>query len=49
VVHLNRVMRQLKADNLISVERQSKTMTILDWDGLQAVGDFDKGYLHILN
>jgi len=48
-VHVNRVMRQLKADELISIDPGSKTMTILNWERLQEVGDFDKGYLHILN
>jgi CRP-like cAMP-binding protein len=48
-VHVNRVSQKLKADRLISSQPRSKTMTILDWEGLQTVGDFDKGYLHILN
>jgi CRP-like cAMP-binding protein len=48
-VHVNRVLQKLKADNLISSHAQSRTITILDWDGLQEVGDFDPGYLHILN
>ncbi|WP_143867422.1 helix-turn-helix domain-containing protein, partial [Nostoc linckia] len=49
-VHINRVLQQLRSKGLISSsELRSKTMTILDWEGLQVVGDFDPGYLHILN
>lgn len=46
-VHVNRVLKKLRTDKLITT--QSKRIIILDWDQLQVVGDFDKGYLHILN
>lgn len=45
IVHVNRVMQQLKADKLIRISRRQ--LTILDWDGLVAVGDFDSEYLHL--
>jgi CRP-like cAMP-binding protein len=45
VVHVNRVMKELKRDKLIRVERRK--LTILDWDGLVSVGDFDPEYLHL--
>jgi DNA-binding transcriptional regulator LsrR (DeoR family) len=48
-VHVNRVLQKLKANNLISSHAKSKAITILDWEGLQAVGDFDPRYLHILH
>lgn len=48
-VHVNRVLQKLKADKLIDSQPRSKTMTILDWEGLQELGDFHAGYLHILN
>ncbi|WP_180268026.1 Crp/Fnr family transcriptional regulator [Nostoc linckia] len=49
-VHVNRVLQHLRAKGLIgSSDARAKTMTILDWEELQIVGDFDPGYLHILN
>jgi CRP-like cAMP-binding protein len=48
-VHVNRVLQKLRTEKLISSEFRSKTITILDWERLQEVGDFDPGYLHILN
>ena len=45
VVHLNRTLMQLRADKLI--ELKGETLTVKDWDGLQAAGDFDPGYLHL--
>jgi len=49
VVHVNRVLKSLKADRLIRADNRSRTITILDWEGLQEVGDFDPGYLHLAN
>lgn len=46
-VQVNRVMQKLKRDKLIT--SQAKHITILDWDGLSEVGDFDKAYLHLLD
>lgn len=45
IVHVNRVMQRLKADKLIRVGRRQ--LTILDWDALVEVGDFDGEYLHL--
>jgi len=44
-VHVNRVMQKLKSDKLIQVV--GKTLTILNWDGLKEVGEFDPSYLHL--
>lgn len=45
VVHVNRVMKELKAEKLIRQGRGE--LTILDWDRLVAVGDFERDYLHL--
>jgi CRP-like cAMP-binding protein len=45
VVHVNRVMNELKAAKLIKVVRRE--LTVLDWDGLVEVGDFQNDYLHL--
>jgi len=44
-VHVNRVLQSLRKDRLIRLE--DKTLTILDWEGLKKVGDFDAAYLHL--
>jgi CRP-like cAMP-binding protein len=44
VVHVNRVMRELKARRLISVS--ARQLTVLDWEALTDLGDFDPAYLH---
>ncbi len=44
-VHVNRVIQKLKSDKLIDVN--GKTMTILDWEKLQEVAEFDPHYLHL--
>ena len=45
VVHLNRTLMQLRAEKLIGLT--GETLTIKDWSGLQAAGDFDARYLHL--
>jgi CRP-like cAMP-binding protein len=44
-VHVNRILQELRGDGLITLER--RTLTIHDWEGLQAAGEFDAGYLHL--
>jgi CRP-like cAMP-binding protein len=44
VVHVNRVVQQLRADKLISLAKGR--LTIHDWNGLALVGGFRAGYLH---
>lgn len=43
-VHVNRVLQQLRRENLIV--SQGDVHAIADWDGLKRAGDFDDGYLH---
>jgi CRP-like cAMP-binding protein len=43
-VHTNRTLQSLRRDGLIQLS--SGSLTILDWDGLRAAGDFDDLYLH---
>jgi CRP-like cAMP-binding protein len=45
-VHTNRVIQELRARNLIIWQGQSIRM--LDWDGLQLLGQFDPLYLHLV-
>jgi CRP-like cAMP-binding protein len=44
-VHVNRVLQQLRSENLI--ELKGKTLTILDPDRLQEIAQFDANYLHL--
>ncbi|MEF2551561.1 Crp/Fnr family transcriptional regulator [Aurantimonas sp. A2-1-M11] len=44
VVTVNRVLQELKAENLI--DRERSRMTIKDWPALARVGEFDTNYLH---
>lgn len=44
-VHVNRVLRLLETENLIS--RQRRMIQFVDWRALQDVGDFSRRYLHI--
>jgi CRP-like cAMP-binding protein len=44
-VHVNRVLRELKKEGLVSIA--GKILTIHDWPRLQRTGDFDAGYLHL--
>lgn len=43
-VHVNRVLRQLGEEGLISRDRRS--IRILDWRRMQEAGDFNQRYLH---
>jgi CRP-like cAMP-binding protein len=44
-VHVNRVLKELARLGLI--ERNKRSVSITDWDGLRAVGDFSTRYLHL--
>jgi CRP-like cAMP-binding protein len=44
-VHVNRVLQDLRAANLIS--GRGRQTVIEDWPGLQHAGDFDATYLHL--
>lgn len=43
-VHTNRVLQELRARGLITLDR--RRLTILDWDGLRTAAEFDPLYLH---
>ena len=43
-VHTNRTLQSLRKDGLIQLS--DRALTILDWDKLCEVGDFDELYLH---
>ncbi|HEX2764146.1 MAG TPA: Crp/Fnr family transcriptional regulator [Allosphingosinicella sp.] len=43
-VHVNRVLRQLGEEGLISRDR--RTLVLEDWQRLRQVGDFNERYLH---
>ena len=43
-VHTNRTLQALRKDGLISLS--SSKLTIVDWDQLAEVGDFNRRYLH---
>lgn len=43
-VHVNRVLQQLRRENLIA--SQGDVHEIVDWEGLKQAGDFDESYLH---
>ena len=44
-VHVNRVLKTLQADGLIS--RQRRNIQFTDWRALQEVADFNRRYLHL--
>ena len=44
-VHANRVLQELRGPGLITL--RGNVLSVLDWDGLKKVGDFDIGYLHL--
>jgi CRP-like cAMP-binding protein len=44
-VHVNRMLQTLRANKLILL--RSGSLTILNWDELKRVGEFDPGYLHL--
>lgn len=43
-VHTNRTLQSLRKDGLIQLTGRS--LTVLDWDRLRAIADFDELYLH---
>jgi CRP-like cAMP-binding protein len=43
-VHVNRVLQELRGAGLIVLK--GSILSVLDWDGLKAAGDFDPAYLH---
>ncbi|RDI52600.1 Crp-like helix-turn-helix protein [Microvirga subterranea] len=44
-VHVNRVVQQMRADDL--VRTKGTVLTVLDWEALKRVGDFDPIYVHL--
>jgi len=44
-VHVNRVLQELRGAGLIVLK--GSILSVLDWDGLKAAGDFDPAYLHL--
>jgi CRP-like cAMP-binding protein len=44
-VHTNRVLQQLRGQGLLSFNWGE--LTVMDWPGLQAAGEFDPAYLHL--
>ncbi len=44
-VHVNRVLTELRGDGLIEIT--GRRVTVLDWERLKEVGDFDPTYLHL--
>jgi len=44
-VHVNRVLQDLRGSGLITLK--GRTLTVLDWNGLERAGDFDLTYLHL--
>ena len=44
-VHVNRTMQGMRGAGLIRTARHS--VTVLDWNALQAEGDFSRAYLHL--
>jgi CRP-like cAMP-binding protein len=44
-VHVNRSLRALRAENIVDVRH--RTIHILDWKRLAAIGDFDSSYLRL--
>jgi CRP-like cAMP-binding protein len=43
-VHVNRVLKEL--GRLGVIERDKRAVRVVDWDGLEEVGDFNSRYLH---
>ena len=43
-VHINRVLRQLGEEGLIS--RNKRSIRIIDWQRMRDAGDFTERYLH---
>jgi hypothetical protein len=45
-VHVNRVLQDLRGDNLITLHGGS--VKVLDWERLKRAGEFDPTYLHLV-
>jgi CRP-like cAMP-binding protein len=45
-VHVNRVLQELRAENLITLH--AGFLKVLDWEGLKRAGEFDPAYLHLV-
>jgi CRP-like cAMP-binding protein len=45
VVHVNRTLRALREDGLVTTK--SRRIVVLDWEGLKKAGEFDPAYLHV--
>jgi CRP-like cAMP-binding protein len=44
-VHVNRTLAEMRVKGLVRMEKG--VVTICDWEGLQAAGEFDPGYLQL--
>ena len=44
-VHVNRVLQELRRDDLITL--RGNQLVIEDWEGLKMAGEFDASYLHV--
>ncbi|TXM99321.1 winged helix-turn-helix domain-containing protein [Methylobacterium sp. WL64] len=44
-VHVNRILRDLRAEKMI--QHRQRTLTILDWGRLKVFAEFDAHYLHV--
>ena len=44
-VHVNRSLQELRGKRLITL--RGSILTVADWEGLKAVGEFDPTYLHL--
>jgi len=44
-VHVNRTLMEIRGAGLISLK--GGVLTVLDWEGLKAAGEFDPTYLHL--
>lgn len=44
-VHVNRVLKEL--GRLGVIDREKRSVSIIDWDQLQQIGDFNSRYLHL--
>lgn len=45
-VHANRVLQELRSENLVSWK--GSTVSILNWEALQRLAEFDPRYLHLI-
>jgi DNA-binding transcriptional regulator LsrR (DeoR family) len=45
LVHVNRTLKQLRDDGLLTVREHE--VTVVDWDRLRAAAEFDPGYLQM--